>query len=81
MSDAPDANTYFQGATRKKGKKAGSYIAKVKDLNDDGFEDIIMKVNKRDLVGVMERGDTEIYAFAQMGDESVLWSNVDTIFL
>ena len=79
--EVPSKDDYFQGAKRKKGKKKGSYIAKVKDLNDDGFDDIIMKVYRRDLVGVMERGDTEIYGFAQMGEESVLWSNVDTMFL
>ena len=77
----PSEDDYFQGAKRKRGKREGSYIAKVKDLNGDGYEDIIMKAYKRDLVSVMERGDTEIYAFAQMGGESVLWSNVDTIFL
>ena len=80
MADAPAADAYFQGAKRKKGKRAGSYIAKVKDLNSDGFDDILIKALRSDLVGVMEKGDTEIYAYAQMGEESVLWSNTDTVF-
>ena len=80
MADAPIADTYFQGAKRKKGKRSGSYIARVKDRNGDGFDDIIMKAYRRDLAGVMERGDTEIYAYGVMGDDSVLWSNTDTVF-
>ena len=80
MADTPAVDAYFQGAQRKKGKKAGSYRAKVKDINDDGFDDIKIKVRRRDIVGVMEKGDNEIYAYALMGEESVLFSNTETVF-
>lgn len=80
MSGAPDADAFFKGAKRKKGKKAGFYRAKVKDINGDGFDDIKIKALKRDIVGVMKKGDTKIFAYAQMGEESVLWSNADTVF-
>ena len=80
MADSPAADSYFQGAQRGKGKRKGSYIGKVTDINEDGFDDIIIKAFRRDLVGVMEKGDTEIYAYAQIGEESVLWSNADAVF-
>ena len=80
MAESPAADAYFQGAQRTKGKKAGSYIAKVKGLNGDGFDDILLTVLKSDLVGVMEKGDAEIDAYAQMEEKSVLWSNTDTVF-
>ena len=80
MADSPAADSYFQGAQRRKGKRKGSYIVKVTDINEDGFDDIVIKAYRRDLVGVMEKGDTEIYAYAPIGEESVLWSNADAVF-
>lgn len=80
MADAPAADDYFQGAKRKRGKKAGSYRAKIIDINDDGFDDIKIKVLRKDIAGVTEKRDTEIYAYSQMGEESFLWSNTDTLF-
>ena len=80
IADDPGADGYFQGAQRKKGKKAGSYRDKVIDIDDDGFDDIKIKALRRDIVGVMEKGDKEIYAYAETGEESVLWSNTDTVF-
>ena len=45
-----------------------------------GFDDITIKAPSNGLMGVMEKGDTEIYAYAQMGEESVLWSKTDAVF-
>ena len=80
MADAPFADAYFQGAQRTQGKKVDSYIANITDINGDGFDDITIKAPSNGLMGVMEKGDTEIYAYAQMGEESVLWSKTDAVF-
>lgn len=80
MADAPATDAYFKGAQRRRGRRAGSYIANVRDVNNDGFDDIVIKARRRDLMGVMEKRDTEIYAYAPIGEQSVLWRNTDTIF-
>lgn len=81
MSELVPPESYFKAAQYKRGRKAGSCIAKIIDFNKDGYKDILIKANKRDLSRVMSKGDSSIYAFTDTGENSFLFSNTNAIFI
>jgi hypothetical protein len=80
-SETPLDGDYFEVAKRNKGKREGTFIAKFKDVNGDGKDDLITQALNSEVSSVMDRGDTELFAYAQIGDGTILFENTDVSFI
>jgi len=80
-SEEPLDGEFFKAYKRPRGKNQGTYITKFKDVNKDGEGDLIITVLSADVSSVMDRSDTELFAYGEMGESKVLFENLNVTFI
>ena len=74
MNPVPERGDYFGIATRKR-KGRVKYQSKIRDINNDSFEDLIVRARVADMNPVLDNDDNKIFAYANIGETNALFES------